>query len=559
MNKPAIPKKLLDKRIPTLIGMAVLVIALVSGIFFIGKGGGVFAPRASAETTPKNVRVTNVHDTNFTVSFITDDETAGFVKFGTDAKSVKSQAGDDRDQISGTVGLYKTHHITVRGLQQNTNYYYVIGTGSGAIFDQEGEPFQIKTAARNGAPAAAKTIYGSISTETGAPAEGSIVYVDVTGAGTMSSQVRSSGSWAIPLSNARTLDGSAYAQITDESSIIINVQGPLATQTSSLSTNVLNAQPVPNITFGQTPVASSATPAPQPQVTDTSAADNQGIFATPTPTPSDTDIFGSPVPTPENQLDEDSIFEDDAMSDYNPYQDEMSGYDPTQDEMNSDDPAEDEMNDQGESLDDLIGTEEAEENSVVDLQNETGQQTVNTGKPKITGVAPPNVVISITVNSDTQIQQNVTADENGEFSLDIAALSETLEPGEHTVSYSYTDPNTGELVEKTVTFTVEGDVEQLAQADTSPTPTPYGTDNPYPLESVSPSPNATDEAEPDASDEAEATDEARTEMPATDEGVPVSGSIGTTLALVFGGLFFIISGLWSFWISTQLKKGELDI
>lgn len=546
MNKPAIPKKLLDKRFPTLIGMAVLVIALVSGIFFIGKGGGVFAPRASAETTPKNVRVTNVHDTNFTVSFLTDTETAGFVKYGTDTKNVKSQAGDDRDQISGTVGSFKTHHITVRGLQQNTIYYYVIGTGSGAIFDENGKPFQVKTAARNGAPAAAKTIYGSVSTEAGAPAEGSIVYVDVNGAGTMSSQVRSSGSWAIPLSNARTLDGSAYAEITDESNIIINVQGPLATQVSSLTTNVLNAQPVPNITFGQTPVASSTTPTPQAQVTDTTAADDQGIFATPTPTPNETDIFESPAPTADDQL------ADDAMSGYDPYQDEMNRYEPTQDDMSYSDTADDEMTSQDE-------TQEADESNTVDLQNETEQQTVTTGKPKITGVAAPNVVISITVNSDTQIQQSVTADENGEFSLDIAELSETLEPGEHTVSYSYTDPNTGELVEKTVTFTVEGDTQQLAQADTSPTPTPYGTDNPYPLESVSPSPNASDEADPNASDEAEATDEARTEVPATDEGVPVSGSIGTTLALVFGGLFFIISGLWSFWISTQLKKGELDI
>ncbi|NCN51000.1 MAG: hypothetical protein GW925_00935, partial [Candidatus Pacebacteria bacterium] len=56
-----------------------------------------------------------------------------------------------------------------------------------------------------------------------------------------------------------------------------------------------------------------------------------------------------------------------------------------------------------------------------------------------------------------------------------------------------------------------------------------------------------------------ATEEARVALPATDSAIPVSGSVGTTFALVFGGLFFIISGAWSFWISSQLQRGKLEI
>jgi hypothetical protein len=94
-------------------------------------------------------------------------------------------------------------------------------TGTGSTFDNEGQPFKVKTAARNGAPSAAKTIYGSVSNQAGAPAEGSIVYVMVNGAGPMSSQVKASGSWAIPLSNARTTNGSNYAEITDNDTLQI--------------------------------------------------------------------------------------------------------------------------------------------------------------------------------------------------------------------------------------------------------------------------------------------------------------------------------------------------
>jgi hypothetical protein len=513
-----IPKKMLDKRIPTLVGMGVLVVALIAGTLLIGQGGGVFSPRASADTTPKKIKVTNVQDTSFSVSFLTDSKVAGFVKYSTDANSLKSQAGDDRDQISGTVGSFQTHHITIRGLQQNEIYYYVIGTGSGSIFNDNGKPFEIKTTSRNGAPAAAKTIYGSVTNQAGAPAEGSIVYIDVNGAGTMSSQIKASGSWAIPLSNARTNDGSTYAVITDDHKVNITVQGPLSSQTASFTTTVRESQPVAGITFGQK-------------------------LATNTQT---------------NQQDELEVNLE--------VNDEINNQ-----ELATDDVADETLSEREIVLEELteekiVSDEASDEATIVELTEldlstitENEHPIITTENPVITGKAPPGVTVSIVVNSDTQIEQDIIVDENGDFILDIAKLSESLEPGEHTASYSYTDPDTGEIIEKTIEFTVDptDDVtSQLALADDiaedDETVVPYGSGNPYPIGG-----EATESAE--ASDSAEATEEARTSQPSTEEGVPVSGSVGTTLALVFGGLFFIISGLWSLWISTQLEKGELKV
>ena len=113
-----------QRQIPTLFGLGVLIAALVGGIALIGTGGGVFAPRATAQTSPKNLKMTNIKDTSFTVSFITDDSTSAFVKYGKSATDLTTQASDDRDQLSGTVGQYTTHYITLRDLDADTAYYF---------------------------------------------------------------------------------------------------------------------------------------------------------------------------------------------------------------------------------------------------------------------------------------------------------------------------------------------------------------------------------------------------------------------------------------------------
>ncbi|MDH5533376.1 MAG: fibronectin type III domain-containing protein, partial [Candidatus Pacebacteria bacterium] len=242
---------LMKKRIPTMVGLGVLVVGLIVGVIFLGTGPGVFAPRATPETTPSKIKLTNVTDAGFTVSFYTSAATPGYIKYGTDSKTIKSQTGDDRDQLSGTVGDYKLHHITVRGLKPSTAYYYVLGTGSNASYDDNGSPFTVKTAARGGAPSAAKTAYGNVLNKSGSPENGAIVYVTLPGVGEMSSLVKSSGSWAIPLSNARKADGSGYATINETDNLTIFVQGTSPSLTSNLTIAVADSQPVADIIAGE--------------------------------------------------------------------------------------------------------------------------------------------------------------------------------------------------------------------------------------------------------------------------------------------------------------------
>jgi len=484
----------MKKKIPTLIGLGILVVGLIVGVIVLGTGPGVFAPRATAETTPEKIKLTNITDNSFTVSFLTPGKTSGFVKYGTEANSIKSQIGDDRDQLSGTIGEYQLHHVTVRGLKSATNYYYTLGTSSSGSFDNNGTPFTVKTTQKGGAPSAAKTVYGSVLSEAGSPASGVIVYAAMTGVGEMSALVKSSGSWAIPLSNARKADGSGYAQISDTDQIALVVQGTKTSLMTTQTVAVNQSQPVETITLGRG--GSGVTPG------SASPGAEAGVEAD----------FGT-----SNNLDEGGLAPDDLSG-------EAGG-----------------LGSNG-----LLDASEAEvvPQVTIDFEATDSGQIVTTGSPTISGVAVPNVTVTLEVNSETQIVRELTADADGNFELDLEELKETLEPGEHTATYTYTDPATDLPVTKTITFTVEE--PQLAMADTGGT-TPYGSGHPFSMEEATESAGASSSAMPLAT---------RSALLATGSGVPVSGSVGTTLALVLGGLFFIMAGGWSYYLATQIEVVE---
>ena len=517
MSEPiGIKKSFFSKRIPTLIGLGVLVVALIAGTLLLSQGTGVFAPRATPQTTPKKIRVTNLTDSGFTVSFLTDEPTVGHIKYGTDSKKINSQTSDDRDQLSGTVDKYNVHHITVRGLDPNLSYYYTLGTGSGG-FDNNGQPFSIKTAQRSGVPSAAKTIYGSVVSPSGSPADGVVVYVKTEGVGEMSSLVKSSGSWAIPLSNARMADGSTYAQITDESTLTLFVQGAIASLISQVTTVVADAQPVNNITLGQSQNLANTT-TESTSVIDT--INNQPTEDQPAMITDEQPLVAS----------ESSGLSDGGLN-------ELLGSETLSGETST-------------SSGYLDNSNVVEIATLIDLEaseNASQSPTVNTTQPKIIGKAAPNATISIQVHSDTQIDQYIVADSEGNFELDISQLEQELDSGEHTVTYSYEDPNTGETVTKTQAFNVSNTATQLAQADTGEEEeASSGGMQDYPYSSSSPYPIATNSGE--------ATDSGRTSQPSTESAVPVSGSVETTYALIFGGLFFILAGVWSWWIANNLEE-----
>lgn len=239
-------------RLPTILGLLFLLMSLLAGVFLV-KSDQVFFLRADPEITPREIKISNLTDASFTVSWITSKPVSGFVQ--NEKGEEKRVFGDDRDQLAGQVGHYTTHHVTVKNLESASNYVFRIGSG-GKMFDDNGQPFRVSTGATLiQAPPATDPAYGEVKTADGKPATGAIVYLSLPGAILQSTLVKPSGSWLITLSLARSKDLSQYATYNRESSLIeIFVQGgQLGTTNTTIETRA--DSPAPALTLGESPAS----------------------------------------------------------------------------------------------------------------------------------------------------------------------------------------------------------------------------------------------------------------------------------------------------------------
>lgn len=233
---------------PTALGLLILLVAIGVGLYWVKNKTGT-AP-AAAGLAPKQIRLANVTDTGFTVSWVSDQSATGKIKLGTESNSLKDQVLDDRDQLSGETGSFETHHVTGKNLKANTKYYFKIES-EGRAFDNQGKPFEITTGPTLGNPPPADPVYGTVLSAGRSPAEGVIVYVNLANAAPLSALVKSGGNWALSLSTARTTDLKSYLAYDTQATIVnVLVQGGKQGTAPAITTTA-NDNPVPDITLGQ--------------------------------------------------------------------------------------------------------------------------------------------------------------------------------------------------------------------------------------------------------------------------------------------------------------------
>lgn len=274
-----------SRHIPTIVGILILVGGLVGGIFLANSATTGFLPRASPETTPKNIKVTNVTDTSFTVSWITDSKTTGYIKYGTVANALSLTATDDRDQVSGTTGTYRTHHVTIRGLKASTAYYYKLGTTSTLLYDNNGQPYQTSTT--TAVSSNARTIYGQVLLSTQTGVGGALVYISSPDMAPLSVLTQSTGSFVLSLSQARTKSLTSAATLSDSMPLDVFIQGDDATSVITATLDL--AQPLPDVTLGKNqdltqaaPTSAAVTPTPNLTTTEIQSKFSAQLLAPPT-------------------------------------------------------------------------------------------------------------------------------------------------------------------------------------------------------------------------------------------------------------------------------------
>ena len=234
----------MDKRnIPTILGILVLIIGIAAGVLLV-ESRRIFRLGATPELRPKNVRITNVSDNSITVSWTTDKEARGFIKWGENS-SAPNKTATDTISVSGF-----THSVTINALAPLTTYFFNIYS-NGEEFDNVGIPWQVKTGPKLTSLPTSSIVFGSVLTPTAAPAKNTLVYAFVGGGSLLSSVTAEDGSWIIPISATRTQSLSSYIVINETSTLVeISVQaGPLGVASAQIYPAA--ARPVPPIILGQ--------------------------------------------------------------------------------------------------------------------------------------------------------------------------------------------------------------------------------------------------------------------------------------------------------------------
>lgn len=368
------------KTIPTILGIIILVVSIIFGVFLIRKNQAL-SLKAAAEIAPKEVKITNLSDTSFTVSWLTQTAADGFVSFG--ENSPDQAVPDDRDKGVGSKSSKFTHYVTLDNLKPSTKYYFKINSG-GKFFDRGGNLYEVTTAPTiNLALPSADTAFGIVIDSNENPAKGAIVYLSLANTAPLSSLVSNDGSWVIPLSMARTMSLSSYSKYDQEIQIeeIFVQGGNLGTSTAIAITKY--DSPVPSLTLGQNYDFRQNIPTIFP--TDSPSLES-GFFTGLTP------VISTTI-TPSQS---------------------GSGF----------------------SLD-LLASPSPTESKLTILNPDEGEN-INTTQPEFIGTAPGGNILEINVESEITFSGEVLVDEDGNWQW---TPPSNLPPGEHTITVTLRDKN----------------------------------------------------------------------------------------------------------------------
>lgn len=181
------------KRIPTVFALFILIVGLVTTAILVQKG--VFTTsRATPNEEPQNIKITNLTNNSFTVTFTTLDPTIAAVNMvSTDPQKV---VYDFRNPGGGTP--FKSHFITVSDLKPETTYEFNI-ISNGTIYQENGKNFTVTTA-RGNAPSNSNgyVLSGTILLPDGSPASDVLITATIPNSALVSTVTDNNGAYEIP-------------------------------------------------------------------------------------------------------------------------------------------------------------------------------------------------------------------------------------------------------------------------------------------------------------------------------------------------------------------------
>ncbi|MBI4079385.1 MAG: fibronectin type III domain-containing protein [Candidatus Levybacteria bacterium] len=265
-------RSLWELRIPTLLVLVFLVIGTFATSYLVQIGINLTG-KASIPENPENVRLANIEDTSFTVSYTTQASVLSSVAYGEDA-SLGNTAVDERDGTK--VSQRKTHSIIVKNLEPETTYFFSILSG-GKTFLNGNKLFEVTTGKTLQSKPPKRVVKGKVLVQNGQSSEEVIVYLTADNTQMLSSVLNEENEYTFNISKLRTETLASLAGLSDNTPLNI-----LAISESMQSTATIlakNAETIPPITLSQNYdfTASPLSIAPKASFSATPLAGNIGF------------------------------------------------------------------------------------------------------------------------------------------------------------------------------------------------------------------------------------------------------------------------------------------
>lgn len=224
-----------NTKLPTILGIIILLIGIVSGIYLINSRQ-VFKLSANIEAIPKNVRFSNISDTSVNVSWTTDIESNGFVKWGNTSSSTSKVSLEDNSEKS------VVHSVNILGATTGSDIFIKINS-DGNDYDNNGTTWQTSTALKKINSSTNMLASGTVLLQDGSTPAKALVYLSVNGV-LLSGITSDQGSFIIPISNF-------IETIPDTTAIEVTVNaGTLGTSQAVIYPKAIKA--IPTMIIGKT-------------------------------------------------------------------------------------------------------------------------------------------------------------------------------------------------------------------------------------------------------------------------------------------------------------------
>lgn len=215
-------------RIPTLLGIGVILIGLTGGVFLVNQNQlTIFQTKATKSSVPQKITVANLSGNSASIYWQTDENTSGFVEAGP-GPTLGLTFRDDRDTEAPKP--YKLHYTTLTNLSPNTTYYYKIVSGTNTY---PAQPLTFKTP-ESVVNFPNSPLIGQVIDENLQPVSEALISLNLPGNPNLATITKISGNFILPLVNLPDLSSNPNAVLeifNEEKSSKINLKLPF-TQTS---------------------------------------------------------------------------------------------------------------------------------------------------------------------------------------------------------------------------------------------------------------------------------------------------------------------------------------